>query len=113
PGRHLAPGAIGPRAGDERIAPGAAGAGPLRRQRPAAAGDPRRAIARAPGRPAHAGVPRRTGPLARLAGRARAGGPAHRAAGPVGDLSPLSRNRDMSWILVRKLLRDVRGGLIA
>src|SRR5262249_50046360 len=43
---------------------------------------------------------------------ASAGRCAHRTCGLVADLSPLSRVADMTLVLVRKLLRDVRWGLL-
>src|SRR5262249_44777672 len=78
------------------------GAGP----RPAAAARPARARARRRG--PHAGVHRGLARAARLAGPAAAHRAAHGAAGAGGRLSPLPRGRDMTWTLVRKLLRDVR-----
>src|SRR5262249_10500879 len=71
------------------------------------------APARAAGRPAHARTPRRAAAATGLAGGAAAGGAAAGAAGPECRVLPLSRERRMTWVLVRKVLREVRWMLLA
>src|SRR5262249_14526952 len=101
-----------PRAGHGRVAPGPPRARPFpgTGANPAAPGGPARHPH--PGRTPHHRVPRRAAAAARLAGGPTGRRPARRAAGVVGDLPPLSRGRRMNVVLVRKLLRDARTGLL-
>src|SRR5262249_9046162 len=96
-----------------RAAAGAAGPGPLPGARRGAAAAARLAGPRVSGRPADAGIHRRPARAAGLARRAPRGGAARRAAGAQRRLPPLPRERHMTWVLTRKLLRAVRWPLLA
>src|SRR5262249_39925451 len=63
-------------------------------------------------RPADSGIHRPLAAAARLAGPPARPGPPDGAVGPGIDLPPLPRSRGMTVALARKLLRDVRLGLI-
>src|SRR5262249_52177738 len=108
PRPHPPPRPARPRAEDGRAAPGAPGHRPLHRAGPRAAGpggaDRPRAGGGPPGPLPHGGPGRPAG----LAGRAAPGRVAPGAFGAGARLPPVPRGGGMTWILVKKLLRDLR-----